>query len=148
MLALVTALAPLIIGKAADAFAAYANKQITIAELNARVEQALIEAFAEVMKAQSDALAKTFASFTDLAKNSRMVRVVWSAVVLSQLGVLLWAQVGIPAYVRAFGGTWPSSGATIDWAYLLVAGLCGLGPVVLNSGPGKVNLTGLKPPGK
>lgn len=148
MLALVTALAPLLIGKAADAFTAYANKQITLAELNARVEQALIEAFAEVMKAQSDALAKTFASFTDLAKNSRMVRVVWSAVVLSQLGVLLWAQVGISAYLRAFGGSWPSSGATIDWAYLLVAGLCGLGPVVLNSGPGKVSLTGLKPPGK
>lgn len=146
MLAIVTAIAPLLIGKLADAFSAYEKKQITLAELNARVSQALMECFAEVMKSQSDALAKTFATFGQVLINSRLVRVVWAIVVLSQLAVLLWLQVGISALVYwKGGGTWPSAGATGDWAYLLVAGLLGLGPVVLNAGPGKVNLDQLKP---
>jgi len=141
---IVTTIAPILIGKLADAFAAYEQKQITLAELNAKVQEALIAAFAEVQKSQSAALAQTFASFMDGAKNSKLMRIVWAIVVLSQLGVLLWAQVGIPAFGRLFGGEWPSAGATIDWAYLLVVGLCGLGPVVLNKGPGKVDLSNLK----
>lgn len=145
MLALVTTLAPLLIGKLADAFTAYEKKQITLAELNAKVSEALMECFAEVMKSQSDALAKTFASFGEVMKNSRLVRMVWAIVVLSQLAVLLWLQVGISALVYVKGGAWPSAGATGDWAYLLIVGLLGLGPVVLNGGPGKVNVDSLKP---
>ncbi|CUT12554.1 hypothetical protein BF49_7142 [Bradyrhizobium sp.] len=145
MFSLVTAIAPLLIGKLADAFTAYEKKQITLAELNAEVQQALMECFSEVMKSQSDALAKTFATFGDIMKNSRLVRVVWAAVVLSQLFVLVFQQIGVPAIVYFGGGHWPSAGATIDWAYLLIVGLCGLGPVVLNAGPGKVNLDQLKP---
>jgi len=144
MLSLITALAPLLIGKLSDAFVAYEKKQISMAELEAKVREALMQCFSDVMKSQFDALAKTFATFGDVMKNSRMVRVVWSIVVLSQLFVLLMAQVGVPAVVYLFGGNWPSAGATIDWAYLLVAGLCGLGPVVLNRGPGKVDVNGLK----
>lgn len=144
MLALVTTIAPLLIGKLADAFSAYEKKQITLAELQAHVSQALMECFAEVMKSQSDALAKTFATFGDVMKNSKLVRIVWATVVLSQLCVLLFLQVGISAVVYCFGGAWPSAGATGDWAYLLIAGLCGLGPVVLNGGPGKVNVDSLK----
>jgi hypothetical protein len=145
MLGLVTALAPLLIGKLADAFSAYEKKQISLAELNAKVSQALMECFSEVMKSQTDALSKTFATFGDMMKNSRLVRMVWACVVLSQLGVLVFQQIGAPAIVYFGGGVWPSAGATIDWAYLLIVGLCGLGPVVLNAGPGKVNLDSLKP---
>jgi hypothetical protein len=144
MLAIVMALAPILTGSLADAFKAYEQKQITLAELNAKVQEALISAFAEVQKSQSAALAQTFASFMDGAKNSKLMRVVWAIVVLTQLGVLLWAQVGAPAFVRAFGGEWPSSGSTVDWAYLLVAACLGLGPVVLNKGPGKIDMSDLK----
>jgi hypothetical protein len=144
LMTVVTTLAPLLIGKLADAFAAYQNKQITLAELNAKVTEALIEGFAEVHKAQASALAQTFASFMDAAKSSRLMRGVWAAVTLSQLAVLLWHQVGASAFVRAFGGEWPSSGATADWAYLIVVACLGLGPVVLNRGPGKVDVSGLK----
>jgi len=145
MLALVSAIAPLLIGKLGDAFIAYEKKQISLAELNARVSQALMECFSEVMRSQSDALAKTFATFGDIMKNSRLVRIVWATVVLSQCAVLVFQQVGVPAIVYFGGGEWPSAGATIDWAYLLIVGLCGLGPVVLNAGPGKVNLDAVKP---
>jgi len=144
MIAIIMALAPILTGSLADAFKAYEQKQITLAELNAKVQEALISAFAEVQKSQSAALAQTFASFMDGAKNSKLMRAVWAIVVLTQLGVLLWAQVGAPAFVRVFGGEWPSSGSTVDWAYLLVAACLGLGPVVLNKGPGKVDLSDLK----
>src|SRR5262249_17455666 len=145
MLAIITAIAPLFINKIGDAFIAYEKKQITLAELNARVQQALMECFTEVMKAETDALAKTFTAFGQVLINSRIVRIVWAIVVLSQLGVLLWAQIGTPLLVWLYGKPFPSAGATIDWAYLLIAGLCGLGPVVLNAGPGKVNIDALKP---
>jgi hypothetical protein len=141
---IITTLAPLLIGKLADAFVSYNNKQITLAELNARVTEALIQGFAEVQKSQSAALAQTFASFMDAAKNSALMRGVWATVTLSQLAVLLWHQVGISAFVRAFGGEWPGSGSTVEWAYLLVAACVGFGPVVLNRGPGKVDLGGIK----
>jgi hypothetical protein len=144
LMTIITTLVPILTGSLADAFKAYEQKQITLAELNAKVQEALISAFAEVQKSQSAALAATFASFMDGAKNSKLMRVVWAIVVLTQLGVLLWAQVGAPAFVRMFGGEWPSSGSTVDWAYLLVAACLGLGPVVLNKGPGKVDLSDLK----
>jgi hypothetical protein len=144
MFAIITAIAPMLIGKLADAFSAYEKKQITLAELNAKVSEALMQCFSEVMKSESDALAKTFATFGQVLINSRLVRIVWAIVVLSQLCVLLWLQIGISALVYVFGGAWPSAGATGDWAYLLIAGLLGLGPVVLNAGPGKVNIDSLK----
>jgi hypothetical protein len=144
LMTLVTTLAPLLIGKLADAFTAYQNKQISIAELNAKVQEALLQAFAEVAKQQSISIEKTFASFMDAAKSSKLIRGVWAAVTLSQLAVLLWHQVGISAFVRTFGGSWPSSGSTVEWAYLLVAACVGMGPVVLNKGPGKVDVSSLK----
>jgi hypothetical protein len=144
MFALVTALAPLFINKIGDAFIAYEKKQISLAELQAKIAQALMECFTEVMKTQSDALAKTFATFGQAMLNSRLVRIVWATVVLSQLAVLVWQQVGVPAMVFIFARPWPPAGATIEWAYLLISGLCGLGPVILNAGPGKVNVDALK----
>ncbi|WP_027578498.1 hypothetical protein [Bradyrhizobium sp. Ai1a-2] len=143
---ILTSIAPMVIGKLADAFKAYEQKQISLAELQAKVAQALMECFSEVMRSETDALAKTFASFGQVMANSRLVRIVWAIIVLSQLGVLVWQQLGVPAVVYLWGGVWPSAGATIDWAYLLIAGMCGLGPVVLNAGPGKVNVDALKTP--
>lgn len=144
MLSIIMALVPILTGSLADAFKAYEQKQITLAELNAKVQQSLISAFAEVQKSQSAALAATFASFMDGAKNSALMRAVWAAVVLSELVVLLWHQLGIPAVVYLTGHGYPGSGTTVEWAYLLIAACLGLGPVVLNKGPGKVDMSELK----
>lgn len=144
MLSIIMALVPILTGSLADAFKAYEEKQITMAELNAKVQEALISAFAEVQKSQSAALAQTFSAFMDGAKNSALMRVVWATVVLSELAVLLWHQVGIPALVYINGGSYPGSGTTTEWAYLLLAACLGMGPVVLNRGPGKVDMTDLK----
>jgi hypothetical protein len=144
MLSIIMALVPILTGSLADAFKAYEQKQITLAELNAKVQEALISAFSEVQKSQSVALAATFASFMDAAKNSKLMRIVWAIVTLSQLAVLLWHQVGIPALVYDTGHGYPGSGTTVEWAYLLVAACLGFGPVLLNRGPGKVDLSDLK----
>jgi len=57
---------------------------------------------------------------------SKLMQVVWDSVVISQTLVLLWHQIGIPALCYHVGNKacYPSSGTTVEWAYLLVAGLC------------------------
>jgi hypothetical protein len=60
---------------------------------------------------------------------SRLVRWVWAMVVLSQLGVLIAHQTGVIA-----------ASTSIEWAYLLIGGLCGLGPLILRHGPGVLPL--------
>lgn len=122
---IISALANTFIGKATEAFTAYLNKQISIEELRSRVQIALSASFAEIEKSHADALAKTFESFTGAMIASRLVRWVWATVVLSQLGVLTAHQTGFIA-----------ASASIEWAYLLIGGLCGLGPIILRHGPG------------
>jgi hypothetical protein len=124
-----------------DLFKSYLNKQITESELRAKMVTALIAGFADVEKAYADSLAKTFASFMDAAKQSRLMQSVWAAVALSQLAVLLWHQVGIPALVlwmRSGNPDWvyPSSGTTVEWSYLLIALCLGGGAIALKMAPG------------
>ncbi len=111
--------------------------EIDKATMQARMHEATQAALAEVGKAHADAIAKTFASFMDASKSSPLMQRVWGAVTLSQLAVLLWHQVGIPAYVHWTGLPYPSSGATVEWAYLLLAFCLGGGPILLRGGPGK-----------
>jgi hypothetical protein len=118
-------------------FTAYVKKEITEAELKEKLTEALLSAFKEVEVAHADALAKTYASFMSAMAQNVMMQRIWSAVVLSQLGVLLWHQLGIPAIV-ALGiiDRYPSSGSTVEWAYALIAACLGFGPMLLRAGPG------------
>ena len=104
--------------------------EIGKAEMEARMHEATQQALAEVGKANADSIARSFASFMDAAKASPLMQRVWGAVTLSQLGVLLWHQVGIPAYVHWIGSSYPSSGTTVEWAYLLLAFCLGGGPIL------------------
>jgi len=129
------------LGKALEAFTAYNNKVISIEELRTRVSIAMMQSFKEVEVAHAEALAKTYASFMQAMVQSRLMKIVWAAVTLSQLCVLLWVQVGVSTFVYLTGTPWPSSGKTSDWAYLLVAACVGMGPIVLRSGPGEGTIT-------
>lgn len=126
-----------------DIFQAYFNKQITEAELREKFQQALLTAFTQVESAYADSLNKTFASFMDAAKQSKLMQDVWACVALSQLAVLLWHQVGISTlcFFLANKSCWPSSGSTVDWAYALLALCLGGGAIALKSGPGSGALT-------
>lgn len=133
------------LGNALKAFEAYTNKQISIEELRTRLLTIMIGAAKDIEVSHSETLAKTYASFMGAVQQSRMMQAVWAAVTLTQLAVLLWAQVGIPFFVMLMRQTvpnwnYPSSGTTTDWAYLLLAGCIGMGPVVLRSGPGAGNI--------
>lgn len=135
-------------GKALKAFELYNNKQISMEELRSRVSIAMLDAFKTVEAAHADSLSKTYASFMGAVVQSRILQVVWAAVTISQLFVLLWHQLGIPFlvfYMRNYGGntafSYPSSGTTVEWGYLLVAACVGMGATILRSGPGAGSIT-------
>lgn len=125
-------------------FEMYLNKQISIEELRTQVLKQMLTTFAEVEKSHAETLAKTYASFMQAAEKSLLMKVVWASATLSQLFVLLWHQMGIPAVVYFTGHGYPSSGSTVEWAYALLAACLGMGPVVLRTGPGSNLLDKLK----
>lgn len=126
-----------LVGKITGVFEAYFKKQISFEELKTQVSKAMLETFAEVEKAHADALAKTYTAFMQAMAQSRLMQVVWGAVVISQLFVLVWYQWVVPLLVTYGHVTkYASAGTTVEWAYLLLAGCLGMGPVVLRSGPG------------
>lgn len=139
-----------LLGRVTGLFEGYLNKQVSMEELRAGVLKALLEVIGEVEKAQADALARTYASFADALKTSRLLQVMWAVVLGSQVLVLVWHQLGIPALVAVVrwsghpAWSYPGSGTTSEWAYLLIGGLVGLGPMVLNAGPGAIPLDRIK----
>jgi len=138
-------LVDVILGNITGIFKAYFDKEITEAQLKAQLQEALIKGFVEVEKTQADALTKTYSSFMDAMKTNTLMQICWGSVVLSQLFVLLYHQLAIPFIIfMGWATKYPPSGSTVDWAYLLVAGCLGLGPVVLNGGPGKFDISKYK----
>jgi len=117
-------------------YKAHQRGEITKAELDAEVQKAQIEGATEVDKAQYAALEDTYESFMEAARRSRIIAIGWAVTLFTQLAVLLWHQAGIPLYTWYSGNSYPSSGTTVEWAYLLVAGLLGVGPLVLRASPG------------
>ncbi len=130
------------LGKALDAFKAYENKTISIEELRTRLHIAMLESVKAIEVSHAQALAQTYAAFMGAVQQNPFMQKVWGFAVITQLFVLLWHQVGIPAIV-ALGliQRYPSSGTTVEWAYMLVGALMGLGPLVLRSGPGAGAIT-------
>lgn len=120
----------LVAGKLLSAYEAFQRKEITKAELDARVKEATLQATVDTEKAVQETVASVTASIYSAISQSKIMQWVWAGVVGSQTLVLLWHQIGIPAYVNFTGDSWPSSGATVEWAYLLVAAALGLGPLV------------------
>lgn len=120
----------------------FQDRKITEAELIEKLRAALLQAFADVERAHADLIAKTFESFQQTLRTSPMMQRAWCWVVYSQLAVLLWHQVGIPAtviVVRSFyvpGWNYPSSGSTVEWAYALLGFMFGAGAMLLRAGPG------------
>jgi hypothetical protein len=136
-----------IFDKLLGAFTAYQNKQISMEELKTQLYGMMVGAFRDVEVSHSQALAKTYESFMGTMEKSLLMQRVWGFVTLSQLFVLLWHQMGIPFLVlimKELGHEdfkYPSSGTTVDWAYLLLGACIGAAPLVLRSGPGAGNLT-------
>jgi len=98
------------------------DKQVRIAaqETAAKMEETWAQAAKEAAKATSETV-----------KSSPILQRAWAAVLFLQVAVLVWYQIGSPAYQVITGTAWPSPGVTLEWAYLLVATMLGAGPLVL-----------------
>jgi LytS/YehU family sensor histidine kinase len=129
-----------ILGQFTGLFKAYFAKEISEEELRAGMVKALTQAFADVEKSYAEAVTKTYASFMEAAAKSRLLQAYLIAVGGSQLAVLLWHQVGIPAlcYSQGVKACYPSSGATVDWAYAIVLFTIGAGPYAFRSAAGGI----------
>lgn len=104
-------------------FRDYLNAKISKEQLQEQMIAAMLSAFTQVETQYLDSITKTYTSFIQATSQNPVMARAWSVVLYSQLGVLIWHQFGIPAFVLFTGVSYPSSGATVDWAYGLVA-LC------------------------
>jgi hypothetical protein len=124
---IIAALSAPVIGKLTDSITdvakAYFTKEISEAEFRSRVAIATQDAFREVEKAWAEAATKQFESFQQTVRQSPVVARAFAAVIVTQLFVLLWYQWGASAFLLFTGTPWPSAGATVDWAYAILA-LC------------------------
>lgn len=120
-----------LLGNVRGIFEAYFKKEISEAELKAKVQEALLTSWRDVEIANADSISKTYESFQVTMRQSKTVQFMWAVVVGTQLAVLLWHQVGIPymTYVmRVSDPAWsyPSSGSTVEWAYALLGSMFGV----------------------
>lgn len=106
----------------------YQQGKITIEQLRTQLGVVGMEAFTKVAVANAEMVTKTFASFTELAKQSRLVRIVYAVVTLSQAFVLFWYQWAVPFIVWKYGGSFPpASDVLLEWGYGLLVLLVGGG---------------------
>ena len=113
-----------LIDRVTDLARAYFDKQISEAEFEAEVE-----------KARADAEARAIVAFTESVqatiRTSPAIQRAYAAALFLQIGVLLWYQLGAPAFEVITGTAWPSPGVSLELAYLLVAAMVGAGPLIL-----------------
>jgi hypothetical protein len=101
------------------------------------VDKAISEAQfeAEVEKAKVDAEARAITAFTESVhatiRTSPAIQRAYAATLFLQIVVLLWYQLGAPAYLVITGTPWPSPGVELEWAYLLVGAMVGAGPLIM-----------------
>jgi hypothetical protein len=122
---IIAALSGPIVGRLTDSIAdvakAYLSKEISEAEFKSRTAIAVQDAFREVEKAWAEAATQQFESFQQTVRQSPVVARAFAAVIVTQLFVLLWYQWGASAFLLITGTPWPSAGATVDWAYAILA---------------------------
>lgn len=109
----------------------YLKKEISDAEFKSRVEIEVQNTVRDVEKAWAEAVAKQFESFQQTVRQSPVVARAFAAVIVTQLFVLLWYQWGASAFLLITGTPWPSAGATVDWAYSILALCLGGGALYL-----------------
>lgn len=130
-------------GAARDIFHDYASQKISEAECRSRLMTALSDAVKAIEISHSETLAKTFQTFWSAANTDKtnLMKIMWAAALGSQIFVLFWSQWCVPLlFAYGYLPNW-KAGTTAEWAYLLIGGLLGLGPVVLRNGPGAGSIT-------
>lgn len=116
--------------KITDLADSYMKGQITKAQFDAQVKIEAGKAGVEIEQAWAKASTEQYESIQKTLRASVVLQRAYAVVMISQLAVLCWYQVGAPAFLLVTGTAWPSPGTTIDWAYLLLAITIGGGSLV------------------
>jgi hypothetical protein len=108
----------------------YLKGQVTKAQFDAQVRIEAGKAGVEIEQAWAKASTEQYESIQKTLRASVILQRAYAVVMISQLFVLVWYQIGAPAFLLVTGTAWPSPGTTIDWAYLLLAITIGGGSLV------------------
>jgi hypothetical protein len=119
------------VDKILDGWTAYLKKEISEAEFEARVKVAASEAAAKVEQSWAQAAAETAKATHDSLGRSLILQRAWASVLFLQITVLVFYQVGAPAFKLITGVAWPDPGVALEWAYLLAGAMIGAGPLVM-----------------
>jgi len=120
-----------LVDKVLDLGKAYFAKQISQAEFESRVKIAASDTAAKIEASWAQAAADTAKATQATLGKSPILQRAWASVLFLQVTVLIWYQIGSPAYQIITGTVWPNPGVSLEWAYLLVATMIGAGPLVL-----------------
>lgn len=122
------------VDKIVDLGKAYFQKETDQAEFESKVRIAAQEAAAEVEKGWAQATADITKSVQSTLAASPILQRAWASVMFLEVTVLVWYQIGAPAYRVITGVPWPEPGISLEWAYLLIASMIGAGPFVFKRG--------------
>lgn len=104
--------------------------QITKAQFDAQVKIEAGRVEADIERTWAEASSRQYESLQASLRSSVVLQRAYAVVMISQLAVLVWYQIGAPAFLLVTGSAWPNPGTTIDWAYLLLAITIGGGSLV------------------
>jgi hypothetical protein len=118
--------------KGLDLFKDYQQGKITLAQLQTQLGVIAMQEATKVEQANAEMVAKTYAAFSDVLKFSRLLRIVYAIVTLSQAFVLFWYQWAVPFIVWNYGGHFPpASDVLLQWGYGLLVLLVGGGAIAI-----------------
>ncbi len=120
-----------LVDKITDLGKAYLQRQVSEAEFRAEVEKATQEAAAKIEEGWAKAATQITAEVQASIRQSPVLQRAYAVTLFLQLAVLVFYQVGAPAYQVITGTAWPSPGVSLEWAYLLVAAMIGAGPLIV-----------------
>lgn len=120
-----------LVDKITDLGKAYLQRQVSEAEFRAEVEKATQEAAAKIEDGWAKAATQITAEVQASIRQSPVLQRAYAVTLFLQLAVLVFYQVGAPAYQVITGTAWPSPGVSLEWAYLLVAAMIGAGPLIV-----------------
>lgn len=112
----------------------YFQKQISEAEFRSRVEVEAQATAAKIEQAWAQAATDTARATQGTLAGSPVLQRAWAAVLLLQVAVLVWYQIGAGAFEVITGTAWPDPGVKLEWAYLLIGAMVGAGPLVFGRG--------------
>lgn len=121
-----------------SAYQAHIQGQISKEELRAKITGMVQDAFVEVSKSSNDAVTKTFESFMQTLRVSKIAQWVWAYFTVSQITFLVWLELGVPYLSYQYGIHYPGVGSLDQWAYAGVLSCLGLGPLALKFSQPKV----------